>query len=426
MRFSNLVVAAFVGSQGRNVDLATMGSSGLHLFSPLTPPTELATPVDPSESVIIDLSTQKLNANELPGYTGENAPLEQGIREWLVPSALAEEAGPPTQEEIKLLREAFATFYGVDRDLQKSEQLLSKVIEAWQRQPPDEKAGLYRVRGDCYMALLQPQKAEKDYAQAIEYLQGPGGEQADPTELPTALLGRARAVRSQGRAASQAQLEQTAKDYQLSLRLSSKEEWDTDAENEEDGAGRNPYAAWEWGTALRSKGDLAGAAKVHKLAADSFNDIGDKARAIISEMDAGIDIAALGRTSEAKTQITAAIQNMKKIEGGEVDLLQRVLAKEGESRIALASVLWDSGDKQEAESMLGSACYRMEQMEADAQKRSIKMPPPNADRLKFSIDDQQGVGISCSRFRNEKFLTETMNWPESLQKKVNKLQALGK
>lgn len=37
---------------------------------------------------------------------------------------------------------------------------------------------------------------------------------------------------------------QAAKDYQLALRLSSREEWDTDAENEADGATKNPYAAW--------------------------------------------------------------------------------------------------------------------------------------------------------------------------------------
>ena len=78
-----------------------------------------------------------------------------GIREWLVPSANAAEAAePPTQEEVKLLREAFATFYGLDRDLVKSEKLLSQVVEAWQRQAPDEKAGLYRVRGDCYMVRM--------------------------------------------------------------------------------------------------------------------------------------------------------------------------------------------------------------------------------------------------------------------------------
>lgn len=144
-------------------------------------------------------------------------------------------------------------------------------------------------------------------------------------------------------------------------------------------------------------------------------------------MDAGIDLAALGKTADAKDAITGAIKNMKKIEGGDVDLLQRLLAKEGESRIALASILWDSGDKQEAESQLGSACYKLEQLEADAQKRlAMKKNVPEPERLKFSIDDQIGAGLSCSRFRNEKFLSETIDWPESLQKKVTKLQALGK
>lgn len=94
--------------------------------------------------VVVD-SPQSLSRSE------EISSLTAGVREWVLPTALAAEAGPPTQDEIKLLREAFATFFGVDRDLEKSEKLLTKVIEAWQRQPPDEKAGLYRVRGDCYM-----------------------------------------------------------------------------------------------------------------------------------------------------------------------------------------------------------------------------------------------------------------------------------
>ena len=240
-------------------------------------------------------------------------------------------------------------------------------------------------------------------------------------------LGRARAIRGQGKEASTGQRAQAAKDYQLALRLSrgvGNEEFDTDEENFEDGATRNPYAAWEYGDILRSIGDLDSAWKVHKLASEAFDDIGDRARSIISQMDEGIDLAALGKTASAKETITSAIKNMKKLEGGDVDLLQRLLAKEGESRIALASILWDSGDRQEAESLLGTACYRLEQLEADAQKRITKNGAAEPARVKFSIDDQMGVGLSCSRFRNEKFLTETINWPESLQKKVNKLQAL--
>jgi hypothetical protein len=28
---------------------------------------------------------------------------------------------------------------------------LNQVVDAWERQAPDERAALYRVRGDCYM-----------------------------------------------------------------------------------------------------------------------------------------------------------------------------------------------------------------------------------------------------------------------------------
>ena len=57
---------------------------------------------------------------------------------------------PPTNAEVKLLREAFGAFYG-ELNPEKAETLLSEAILAWERQPPDEKAALYRVRGDCYM-----------------------------------------------------------------------------------------------------------------------------------------------------------------------------------------------------------------------------------------------------------------------------------
>jgi len=209
--------------------------------------------------------------------------------------------------------------------------------------------------------------------------------------------------------------------------LSSREDWDTDAESEADGAARNPYAAWEWGTQLRASGDIAGAAKTHKLAAEAFEDIGDKTRSVISQYDEGIDLAALGKNKEANEVISNAIKSMKQIEGGDVELLQRVVAKEGEARIALASALWDSGSKQEAESSLGTACVRLDVLEADAEKRAAsKKAVTVPDHLQFSIDDQAGAGLSCSRFKNEKFLTETLEWPEALQKKVNKLNSLGK
>lgn len=425
MKFSNLLVTAFVGSGNREFGIHTTTTTSKRCTGPLGLALMSDLPItQPTAPAIESMAAVQSNHGQLTSWS--SPALLTGIQEWLVPSAYAAEPpAPPSQDEIKLLRDAFATFYGLDRDLVKSEEMLTKVVEAWQRQAPDEKAGLYRVRGDCYMALLQPQKAVKDYTTAIDFLQGPGGDLADPEELPTSLLARARAIRSQGAAASNELKTLAAKDYQVSLRLSSREDWDTDAENEEDGASRNPYAAWEWASARRSAGDVAGAAKTHKLASEAFEDIGDKTRAVISQMDEGVDLASLGKTQEANEVIMGAIKNMKKIESGDAALLQRVIAKEAESRIALASAMWDSGDRQEAETMLGTACFRLEQLEEDAQKRaaakkSVVLP----EKLQFSIDDQTGAGLSCSRFKNEKFLTETLDWPEALQKKVNKLQTL--
>jgi hypothetical protein len=98
-------------------------------------------------------------------------------------------ASPPTKEEVALLREAFAAFYGTtDRDPIKALDLLTQVLDAWQNQPADERAGLYRVRGDCYMALGRPNDAITDYGIAIDLLQKPGMlDNADPVELPASL-----------------------------------------------------------------------------------------------------------------------------------------------------------------------------------------------------------------------------------------------
>ena len=221
---------------------------------------------------------------------------------------------------------------------------------------------------------------------------------------------------------------QAAKDYQKSLRLSSQEEWDTDQDMEEDGAARNPYAAWEWGSSLRQAGMYEKAAEVHTLASVAFDNIGDRARSVISLLDAGIDLAAAGKSDEAKSVLKNAIKRTTLVEGRDVELLQRVIAKEGEARLALASILWDTKDRSAAETQLGDACIRLEQLEEDAQVRISKLglnPSAAPDRLKCSIDDDIGAfDISCSKFKNEKFLTETLQWPETLQKKVKKLQSL--
>ena len=78
--------------------------------------------------------------------------LAQGVRDFLVPPANAFDGAvkPPTNDEIKLLREALGALYG-ERNPEKALELLTKAISIWERQPPDEKAALFRVRADCYM-----------------------------------------------------------------------------------------------------------------------------------------------------------------------------------------------------------------------------------------------------------------------------------
>jgi hypothetical protein len=279
--------------------------------------------------------------------------------------------------------------------------------------------------------LFNAEAAYKDYMTTVDLLTGPGGDLADPGELPAVRLGRARALRSMGKLSTE-QYKQAAEDYKISLRLSSGEDWDTNEENEQEGATKNPYAAWEWGMAQRGAGEYKKAAETHILASVSFKDIGDRARAVISKLDAGIDLAATDEVGEAKKILEEAIKTTTSVEGNDVQLLQRVIAKEGEARIALASILWTSDEKAAAESQLGEACSRFEQLQADsdareaARRKSGAAPPVQVKRLPFTIDDTVGTECSCSRFKNEKFLSETLQWPQSLQEKASKLTKLGK
>jgi hypothetical protein len=151
------------------------------------------------------------------------------------------------------------------------------------------------------------QQAEADYNQAVTLLQTPIGKaDADPTESPTALLGRARANKSlEVTTASTANTvdksrtfaSQATADYKQALILSSQEDWDTPDKLVLDGAVWNPFAAWEWGSALRLGMNWEQAAQAHNLAAQAFDEIGDKARAVISYTDAGIDFSAAAAAS---------------------------------------------------------------------------------------------------------------------------------
>ena len=120
-------------------------TNGLSLFNP-----NLNVPLQ-AEELIERAPLSSLSTSDFQLSTGGNHLLE-GIGNWLVQPANAADGKvkPPTNDEIKLLRDALGAIYG-ERNPEKAEGLLNEAIDAWQRQPPDEKAALYRVRGDCYM-----------------------------------------------------------------------------------------------------------------------------------------------------------------------------------------------------------------------------------------------------------------------------------
>eukprot|EP00548_Thalassiothrix_antarctica_P004467 CAMPEP_0194132580 /NCGR_PEP_ID=MMETSP0152-20130528/3013_1 /TAXON_ID=1049557 /ORGANISM="Thalassiothrix antarctica, Strain L6-D1" /LENGTH=427 /DNA_ID=CAMNT_0038827679 /DNA_START=80 /DNA_END=1363 /DNA_ORIENTATION=- len=421
MKAVRWIGAAFLSS-----DIAIRSTSQINIFPMIV------------DHVIV---SQSSTSNNFIPYSLTASPSISFIQNWLVEPAQA--ATPPSQKNIELLQQAMGTFYNQPPNYAKAQELLTQTIDIWEDQPVDELAALYRIRADCQMALLSPNQAREDYTKAIQLLQSSGGDKADPTELPTAFLGRARATRS----ISVLQLDEAfslkaAKDYQISLRFSSREQWDTDRENEEDGAAHNPYAAWEWGTSLRNAGLYRQAAEVHTLAGQSFDDIGDRPRAVISQIDAGIDLAAdasnspdIKNNDETKSFLSKAIAQSKGVESQDIALLQRVIAKEGEGRMALASILWSNPQQRSgAEAELGEACSRLEQLQMDAIARNAKSinkgngaekgklsAVATVTKLKFSIDDQPGSDIDCSRFKNKRFLSETLQWPAPLQDSVQKL-----
>ena len=409
MKFLPLTILSFVSN-----DRAAQISRNAPILCYMHP-----SPPSVMENVV---TTNQKHINDIP----VNSMMMTHIREWIVPSANAIE--PPSEKDIDLLQQAMAAYYNQDRNFDKAETLLSQSIQAWQSQPVDELAGLYRVRADCYMSLLKPEDAIKDFTSAIKLLEGPGSDAADPSELPASYLGRARAIRSKGFLATKTESIQASEDYKRSLKLSARDEWDTEKELVEDGASRNPYAAWEWGSTLRAAGQYKEASEAHALAYNTFSEIGDRARAVISLIDAGIDLAAGGIIEEATPLLKTGIQKTVSIEGRDIELLQRVVAKEGEGRLALASILWESGERASAEKYYGDGCLRLEQLEQDAQARNVNQKGPTnpqTSKLKYNIDDQPGVfEVSCSKFKSDKFLSETLQWPESLKQKVNKLNTL--
>ena len=76
-----------------------------------------------------------------------------GIQNFLIAPANAQDNLPPTNTEIKLLRSDLDAVYG-DKNPIKALPLLSNVINLWESKAPDERAALYRVRGDCLLVCI--------------------------------------------------------------------------------------------------------------------------------------------------------------------------------------------------------------------------------------------------------------------------------
>lgn len=326
-------------------------------------------------------------------------------------------AAPPSQADIQLLRQAFAEFYGMNRDLPKSLELLTAVVERWQGQAPDELAGLYRVRGDCHFALADAKAAAADYDQAVQLIQ----KSSVQDELSVAVLGRARANKSLLNAGDSKTALSIAKDYQLGLQLTGRQDdWDTEEELLQDGIRRNPYAAWEWASVLRVAEEYQKASETHQLAAEAFDEIGDKAHSSISWVDAALDT---GNTNLLKS-ILAVKFDKSVVEGRDSEMVQRVLAKESEANMALAALYWSSGERSPAEEQLQNACSRLGKIQQVMSKvNNVKEKEGETPRLSYSIDDHPLL-LDCSEYRNEDLLKAKLDWPESLRTKMGQLQKL--
>jgi hypothetical protein len=254
-------------------------------------------------------------------------------------------------------------------------------------------------------------------------------------------LGRARAIRSLGpkQIINSKQAAMGVDDYKQTLILNSREDWDTIQEQIEDGCKTNPYAAWEYGMALRQNSQYEEAKVIHILTSDLFDSISDRSRSVISLLDAGIDYACQeivsGKISDNDNEDSAtsilkkAVQYTTTAESRDVGLLQRVVAKEGEGRIVLAALEWsDKSLRNDAERELSTACERLDQLEQDALQRvndnnkKTNNASTTSTSLRFNIDDYPGaLETSCSRLKNTDFQTERLEWPTVLQDKTQKL-----
>lgn len=325
-------------------------------------------------------------------------------------------SSPPSPQDIQLLNQAFAEFNA--GNYAPSLPLLDTCIRQWQDQPADELAALYQTRADVHLALANADRAYADYDQALRLSQDATNEGL--------LLGRARAAKALGQTAGAVQ------DYRTVLKLLGTDDvYDDETTPVEEqiltGIDKNPFAGWEYADCLRSERQYAEAGRIRSATASAFRNIGDRGRSVIALTDAGIDLAGdAKRIPEAVAILQKAVDGTKGVEGRDVRLLQRVISKEGEGRMALAALLWTTNERYAAETVLGDACLRMDQLlnQMDGTPRATVAEAKKG--LRYNMEDEAfTVGsLTCSRFRNKDFLTSQLRWPQSLQERVIKLELL--
>ncbi|KAL7443341.1 hypothetical protein ACHAXH_009156 [Discostella pseudostelligera] len=388
-----------------------------------------------------------------------------------------------TQSEISLLQKAFASYYdNSNKNVEQSKELLGECISIWTStsQSGDEIAALYRVRGDVNMAY--PTRPRLTTPPPFTIWKVRMDTRPIRSQMMMQKMGR------QSDVPIVAQMMQASKDYEVYFTATSRlddEVIENESEKKEgnsvvaftkdgtsnnkrgvdstrlfssvikDGIQRNPYAAWEWGMVYRSLHMYNKAAEMHRLAALAFEEIGDNARSVICALDRGIDLAcgltednnvmgkgkssneAGRRISMVKEVLEDAISSDVDVGGRDVELLQRLVAKEGEARVVLSGVLWSldqsNGSKAAAEAQFGTCCTRLDELNADYRARMGKTSTSNNGKTSksisgsvgFSIDDIVGADeASCSRFKNDNFIEEKLVWNDGMKILVKRFLSL--
>jgi len=107
---------------------------------------------------------------------------------------------------------------------------------------------------------------------------------------------------------------------------------ENDEERVESGIQRNPYLGWEYGDVLKREGGNGGkAGKILDDSGDAFEGIGDAVRGYISQVDSCVALAS-SDGKRALEKLERIVPKSTKLEGKDVELLQRAVGKECEGR----------------------------------------------------------------------------------------------